>query len=303
MLAVARDGDDPPAAQPVRIAVPGGVWLDAEQTAPLRDLVLRAVGGEDEIFLLDTEAALPSERATALLARCLIGDARDADAETIARSLTVGDREALLLHLRRITLGETLDCVLQCPAEECDERMEIELRVSDLLVPPYDDTRRAYDLTLDADGSHHEICFRIPTATDLDQAGAIARSDPDRGALVLLQRGVLRASRDGEAVSADALSPVVRSEIAAAMGDRDAQAELDLDLTCPTCRRAFSVVFDTATFFLQELDERAARLLSEVHTLAWHYHWSERDILRMPARRRAYYLDLVADAVARAEAP
>jgi hypothetical protein len=66
-----------------------------------------------------------------------------------------------------------------------------------------------------------------------------------------------------------------------------------LNLECPVCGGAFAVVFDTASFLLQELDERASRLVHEVHTLAVHYHWSERDILQMPHRRRARYLELV----------
>jgi hypothetical protein len=86
------------------------------------------------------------------------------------------------------------------------------------------------------------------------------------------------------------------------MADRDPQAEIELDLACPVCNTAFSVVFDTAEFFLQELDQRAAQLTQDVHTLAWHYHWSERDILQLPRRRRARYLELIAGAIARARA-
>lgn len=73
----------------------------------------------------------------------------------------------------------------------------------------------------------------------------------------------------------------------------DPQAELELDLRCPSCGAAFAVVLDTATLLLRELDARAALLVRDVHTLASYYHWSERSILRMPARRRAQYLDLL----------
>lgn len=40
-------------------------------------------------------------------------------------------------------------------------------------------------------------------------------------------------------------------------------------------------------------------LLTEVHALALHYHWSERDILALPRARRRRYLALLADALAR----
>ena len=282
-----------------RVTIPGGLWRDDSQrpAEPLREVGLRPVGGEDEAFLLESaDYAVPSARATALLARCL----DDADAGTIARALTVGDREALLLHLRRLTLGETFDCVLQCPASDCDERMELELRVSDLLLPAYDDVRREYELTLDTGGSRYEVSFRLPTAADLDRAAMYARSDPERGAYSLLECCFSRGTRDGEVVTADALVPAVRDALSAAMAERDPQAEIELELACPSCNTAFSIVFDTAMFFLQELDARAAQLTHEVHMLAWHYHWSEREILQMPRQRRLRYLELVADAAARA---
>jgi len=282
-----------------RVAIPGGVWSDGAQqaSAPLRELTLRPISGEDELFLLDTaDHAAPSERATALLARCLGDTGRAVD----AHALTVGDREALLLQLRRLTLGETVDCVLHCPAVGCGERMDLELRVADLLVPAYADVRRSYELTADLDDARYDVSFRLPTALDLDAVAPMARVDLERAANALLARCVVGATRDGTSVDLDALTPAVRASIAAAMAEHDPQAEIELELTCPVCGGASAVVFDTATFLLQELDARANRLMHEVHTLAWHYHWSERDILRIPWRRRARYLEMVADSAARA---
>ena len=285
----------------VRVAIPGGVWSDGARRAegPLRELALRPVSGEDEAFLLDSaEQAAPSERATALLARCLAGvDDRAVDVERIARALTVGDREALLLQLRRLTIGETFDCVLPCPADGCGDRMELELQVRDLLVPAYEDVRRTYEISTEAEGARYDVSFRLPTAADLDAVASIARDDPARGAEALLARCLSGATRDGEPVDVHALVPAVRAAIAEEMAQRDPQAEIELELACPVCGSAFAVVFDTAAFFMQELDERAARLMHEVHTLALHYHWSEREILQMPRRRRARYLELVSERV------
>jgi hypothetical protein len=287
----------------VRVAIPGGVWREDAQPndAPLRELALRAVSEEDAVFLLDTaDSLLPSARATALLARCL----GEPDAERTARALTVGDREALLLQLRRLSLGETLDCVLRCPAEACGERMELGLRVADMLVPSYQDVKRAYELAFDADegGARYEISFRVPTAADLENVALIARGDPERGARALLADCLRNARRDGADIGADTLAPSVVAMIANAMVARDPQAEIELELACPACGEAFAVLFDTASFLLQELDERATQLMREVHTLAWHYHWSEREIFQMPRRRRARYLELIAEATREARA-
>ena len=243
-------------------------------------------------MLESSEVIEPSARATALVARCLVDVANPDDA---SRALSVGDREALLLHLRRATLGDVVDGVLRCPSASCNEPMELELRVSQLLLPPYGDTNREHDLVVRDDGARYDIRFRLPTGNDLDHASGTARHDPERAAGELLQRCLVNVSRDDVAVSGADLPPAVRDAISAAMAAKDPQAEIELELACPACGAEFAVVFDTATFFLAELDARASALLREVHVLAAHYHWSERDILRMPPGRRSLYLELVAE--------
>lgn len=271
-----------------RVALPGGVWRD-DCIEPIRELEIREVGPEDDEFLLETRDKAPGERAVGLLARCLVNQS---DREEIVRSLTIGDRETLLLHLRRLTIGDPLEALLRCPAEVCGTQMDLELATDDLLVPPYADVRREYDLELDREGAHHEIRFRLPTAGDLERVVAVL--DPEDGAGELLRGCILRATEDGVPETAEVLSSEIRLAVGRAMIDRDPQAELELDATCPACGGRFSALLDTATFFLRELDERATRLVRDVHVLASHYHWSERAILRMPATRRAQYLELIA---------
>jgi hypothetical protein len=254
---------------------------------------LRAVAGEDQLFLLESAGTLPSERATALLGRCLLAG------ERVAKALTVGDREAALLQLRRLTFGDSIECSLLCPASGCAKRMELVLRIGELLVPAYDVSAYAYDESFVFQGRACEATFRLPTAADLNAIATISREDPERGALELFARCVSRLVVNGVQLAGAEVPHALRSDVAAAMAARDPQAELELDLCCPECGQSFSTVFDTASFFLQELDVRAKSLLQEVHTLAWHYHWSEREILSMPVARRARYLELVSDAIAR----
>ncbi|MGH7392800.1 MAG: DUF6760 family protein [Candidatus Rokuibacteriota bacterium] len=40
-------------------------------------------------------------------------------------------------------------------------------------------------------------------------------------------------------------------------------------------------------------------LYRDVHALAWHYHWSEREILTLPREKRRRYLGLLAQALER----
>lgn len=267
------------------VAIPHGV---ERERGLVRELRLRTVTGEDHAFLLDAAgSATPNERANALLERCLDED----DPAALVASLVAGDREALLLQLRRLTLGETLDSVLPCA--ECGEPMELELRVDDLLVDAYEAPRPSYELTIDAADPPLIVRFRLPTQADVREAAASANADPDDARAQLIARCVSNAA--GGAL--DDASAEATAAIEAAMAERDPQAEIELDLTCPACATLFSVVFDTASFLLQELDARAAALFEEVHALALHYHWSEREILAMSPSRRERYIGLLADAL------
>jgi hypothetical protein len=267
----------------IPITLPGGCWRNG---ALHRDALLRPLRGEDELFLAEeAEGLTPARRTTLTLARCLerLGD-EPVTAET-ARALTAGDREAILLHLRRATFGETVTSVLRCPRAGCDERMDLELRVSDLLVPP-GEAAAVHAATI----GEHVVRFRLPNGGDLEDAAAVAVQDIEAAARLVLERCVIDA--DGAAPER------IARELPARMAELDPQAELVLHLVCTRCERAFTALFDTAAFLFGELATRRDALYREVHELALHYHWSEADILRMTSARRRRYLGLLAEALA-----
>ena len=79
------------------------------------------------------------------------------------------------------------------------------------------------------------------------------------------------------------------------MAELDPQAELLLNANARPCSRAFRARLDVAGFLRQRLEERTQALYREVHLLAFHYHWSERDIRRDGrSRARHRYLRLLA---------
>ncbi|HEX8620312.1 MAG TPA: hypothetical protein VF911_22215 [Thermoanaerobaculia bacterium] len=265
----------------IPITLPGGRWRNG---ALERDALLRPVRGEDELFLAEeAEGLTPARRTTLTLARCLerLGEESPVSLES-ARTLTAGDREALLLHLRRATFGETLTSVLLCPREGCDERMDLELRVSELLVPPSSEPTEVHSFTIDGE----EIRFRLPNGADLEDAAELARSDVDAALRLIRERCVL-SSKDTDT-----------RLLSARIAEADPQAELLLELTCTKCERPFTALFDTAAFFFGELAANRDALDRDVHQLALHYHWSESDILALTPTRRRRYLALLAESLA-----
>lgn len=279
------------------IKLPGGLWLDGvcHQEAGLRPLT-----GDDEAFLLETGESLFSvQRTTALLARCLthLGPLTPVTPDAV-RNLTVGDREALLLHLRRLTLGNRLQCVLSCPEPDCGEKMDLELKVGELLLPPYPHAQERYEATVRENGTAYGVRFRLPTGADQEAAASLAHSGPQAAADLVLRRCVERVTAEGEnGQPIEDWPPAVAQQLAAIMAELDPQAELTLNLNCPVCGHAFSTLLDTAAFFFQELAGRVRHLYREVHLLAFYYHWSEAEIMGMTARKRHRYLDLLAEAL------
>jgi hypothetical protein len=67
----------------------------------------------------------------------------------------------------------------------------------------------------------------------------------------------------------------------------------ELDVECLECRLPFTSRLDLPFLVLQELKAHAYRLEQDVHLLAWNYKWSERDILRLPRRKRERYVRLI----------
>lgn len=242
--------------------------------------VLRSLTGEDEADLIAARGRSRAEQVTGLLARCVLRvDGVEVDDE-VARALTVGDREALLWHLRASVFGDRLSCIVDCP--ECEERMDIDLLVSDLLVPPYDDVRERHIVEI-AGGA-----TEVRLVTGADQEAAARRGGGDAGLEELLDR-CLVAWRGEDAPPAQLVGQ--------ALSELDPQSELTVEAACPFCGEQVTALVDGAAILISELTGSDDRLLREVDAIARAYHWSEETILGLDVERRRRYLDLLAEGV------
>ena len=100
-------------------------------------------------------------------------------------------------------------------------------------------------------------------------------------------------SSDGAAMQE--FPPELIEQLSACMAELDGQAEITLEVTCTACDGTFKVIFDSAGYFIQELEAGMRSLYHEVHLLAFHYHWSATEILGMSARKRRRFLQLLQD--------
>ncbi|MEJ2541232.1 MAG: hypothetical protein P8188_14900 [Gemmatimonadota bacterium] len=270
------------------VTVPGGFDLDDDWT---HSLWLRPWDGHDEEAFLDRPSPSVASQTTALLSRCVFLDPDGTPASSdFLRKLQVGDREALLLSLRHLTVGDSLSCVLDCGA--CGNVLELELTTQQLRVPPYAHRGWTHDAQLSDGERPVTVRFRLPNGGDQETMAALV-ADPARAAAALVQRCVSEASP----FAARDLNEQHVAELSRTMASLDPQAEIVLRTTCPHCGEALSSLFDAARFLSAEISGSSEQLHREVHVLAYHYHWSAAEILGMSGRRRRTYIRHLADAL------
>jgi hypothetical protein len=199
--------------------------------------------------------------------------------------LSIGRRDAHLLTLREWTFGTRLVSFVACP--ECEERLEFTIQASELRVAAISDSTG--DLSINVAG--YQIAYRLPDSLDLL---ALANSPPlSQTYHQLLARCILRADYEGESQPVEQLPTQVTETVEAEMARLDPQADVHLGLTCPGCQHSWAAPFDIGSFFWQEINGWAYRILREVHLLASAYGWREADILAMSAGKRQLYLQMI----------
>src|SRR5215813_676091 len=172
--------------QAVEVTMPGGIAVGEQWYRTAR---LRALAGHDEAFLIEQASALtPAARLTELLTRCLVqlGPTVPVDAHAV-RSLAIGDREALLLHLRRLTFGDSISSVLSCPLAECSAKMDLALTVSELLMPTYPYETPMHETIVENHAAQYRVVFRLPNGGDQEAAAPLAVSDADAAENLVLE--------------------------------------------------------------------------------------------------------------------
>jgi hypothetical protein len=238
--------------------------------------------GDRLLHLLELDFRGPRELLVSeALAQCVaaVGPVRHPAAQAF-HDMTLCDRHALVAALLVAAGAPDLGATAECGG--CGRRLELTLDLRTVQLPRHD-PRRPLRLTRRRGRAVEHRPLRLPTARDLDGA-----TTPE----TVLARCLGTEAAEAREWLADAER---------ALGARDPLADITLVGTCEKCGRGVTAGCDIVAAWLAWLRRRATDLLSDVHRLAHHYHWCERDILDLPPLRRRSYLDLCGDAVAEPE--
>jgi hypothetical protein len=267
------------------VPLPGGFILADGRR--LSQAELCPLTGREEEWLTEHPHVPSALAVSRILSACLLRLDDVPSTPELVRNLLVGDRDYLMLHLRRITLGETIAAVIVCPA--CTQKMDVDFVIGDVPVAWRPQEMAIYPLDLGVEGKQpgRTVQFRLPTGRDQETVLSV----PAEMAVATLLSNCL--VDDGGVP----LSTAEQEAVIEAMEALAPQVDLELDLTCPECGHAFLVPFDTTAFFFGEVRATGDKLLKEVHTLALYYHWSEQEILALTRARRRGYLALLSESL------
>jgi hypothetical protein len=234
---------------------------------------IRAFGLDAADIEIDLQGLAQPAAAIAVVAACC-----EAGRSEVARWTTVRRLDALI-DVAIASLGRSLSSIGTCSRPGCSGLMEL---VLDLAAFRGDST--AGDVACSVEAGR-KVTAALPTGEDQLRWLSDGISDPLTVASGLVRSVDGQSVADGWRVPAAWLPP-----IEGAFETADPLSALELIAVCPECGEENRMAFDLEAFLLTRLRQHRARLVDEIHRLALHYHWSERDIVAMPAGRRAEYL-------------
>jgi hypothetical protein len=286
--------------------LPGGVW-DASGVLH-REVELTPLTGREEELLADRSVG-PAVLVTRLLSRCVrrLGGLGPLS-EDSARELRVGDRQYLLIKLRQLTFGDKVEMVVRCPWPDCGEASDIDFSISDVPVRDAGASAWLSEVELSPEAAESSgfglerlrVCFRLPTGADQELLSPALAHNEAQALSALLARCVQSIGEEAASPELVArLSPSARRELERAMESATPGFDLTMEAKCSECGRAFAAPFDAQDFLLGEARGSRDLLMREIHYLAYHYHWSETDILAMSRDRRRGYIEILADEIER----
>jgi hypothetical protein len=206
-------------------------------------------------------------------------------AETLAE-LSIGERDARLLQVRRVLFGPRITSTTRCP--RCSERLEWESEVAELCVN--EGIASTTELCVEAEA--YRLKFRLPNSRDLAALSRDKEGINDRRKQ-LLECCLMEASTsEGESLRIEQLPETALQAMVQEMDRADPQSNLLISLTCPACGHCWEGLFDIVSFLWAEINNWAERTLRTVHFLACAYGWREADILAMSPTRRQIYLEM-----------
>jgi hypothetical protein len=161
------------------------VGYQQEDGTVLNSATLRKMTGKEEAILTDPKLRNSAGgMITALLASCVVGiEGLNKVTPDVVRQLTSADRNFLLLELRRLTFGDSIETQYRCP--HCGNNTLLVEDLSTIEIRPVE-TSIALEIPVTLQDGYqspdnewyYEMVFRLPNGED--EEAATSRRDPNQ---------------------------------------------------------------------------------------------------------------------------
>jgi hypothetical protein len=262
------------------LTLPGGVerngtvFRDAVLT-PLNGYLERAISEE-----LETADNLPKGISNVLAVALHSIGGVEVDMEMVT-TLSVADRQYIMMRLAQMIDGDILWLRGRCT--HCSAFFDISLNRSAL---PVREASASYPrVKLECAG--HDIELRVPNGGDqaciADLEDKVALHALLRACFIHIEPEVMVENFIKELAADDI------ERIESALETTSPAVCTNIVTHCPECNTQQTLYFDP--YGIEVLETEV--LYSQIHTLAYYYHWSESEILKLPRSRRHRYLHYI----------
>lgn len=245
------------------------LFIPLPLTPGAEGVYLRSLCGSEELSVEDTNTGNLIYLLESLIEKGA------AESRVNAAQIVTADRDRLLAILYISLYGSKVESTLSC--QNCGEKFDLDFSLYDLL------NQCQPELTLESENGIYVldtgISFRLPNGEDEMLINGLTNQEAER---LLLDRCLVNRNPecDKEAIQ------LRMSEIAPVLN-------LVMKAICPECSHSQNVQFDIQSFFLLRLKQERPLLIEEIHSIASHYHWSQKEILELPRNLRKQYAALI----------
>lgn len=262
-----------------------------EATYAIDTLMLRPFGIDERDLEVDFSQPSRPALVTDILERCATVANGSSPDRKLLWELQVGIRIECLLRI--ISLRGAFEVVLpmRCLNEACSEMVEVELSLDELLGSQGD---RSELISIDC--GEQTIELRRPRGLD-QYAWSTREFESNRAAIESMVETLVVQGTDSSGQENPSSPPSFDDEVLFAidrvMQESDSLVSFVLNVVCPYCESQSEFELDLESLSIERLRHSQRSLLTTIHRLAKHYHWSEQQIFAVPHWRRIHYLKLL----------
>lgn len=228
-----------------------------------KTFTIREMTGADEEYIHRADIKSNGARViTALLSRCVlsvgtltkksVGNPKEW--ENIFKEMLSGDRDIIMLAIRRESVGDTIEVTHTCPNPDCKAKLKTMLSLDELVINEFDGIREIpFELPKgykDRKGEFHKKgIMRRPNGLDGELLTPLAKNNLAKAETTLLTR--ICRFEDGTHIDESIMSGLTKRDrdyLLSVLNDHPMGVDMTVDVMCDRCGEYFKGNLNQSNF-------------------------------------------------------